>query len=75
MLTALLVPFFLERIVVFLVARPVRDLAWLAAVVPAKKRKLRSEVESLIWIQQSHRINQPHFYPTLPTPEIWHDGE
>ncbi len=46
MLIALLIFALLERLVVFFVERPVRNLAWLAAVVPAKLKnheRLKSE--------------------------------
>jgi hypothetical protein len=42
MLIALLIPVFLERLVVFFVVRPVRNLAWLAAVIPAKRKEKAS---------------------------------
>jgi hypothetical protein len=44
MLIALLIPVLLERLVVFFVERPIRNLAWLAAVIPANVKMLCSVI-------------------------------
>ena len=51
-MTVLLGYSLLERLMIFSVARPVRNLACFAAVVPAKKQQLRSEVVSWTMIRK-----------------------